>query len=75
MRSRLLQLGKEGVGIREKFKVNKITLLVSHKTSTNSTYTLNNFCFIIQGAGKITINYVSRLCVFVTFQFQYETKA
>ena len=61
------------VGIREKFKFNKITLLVSHKTSNNSTYTLNNFCFIIQGAGKITINYVSRLFVFVTFQ--YETKA
>ena len=67
MRSNCYKLGKDGVGIREKFKFNKITLLVSHKTSNNSTYTLNNFCFIIQGAGKITINYVSRLCVFVTF--------
>ena len=59
----MLQLGKEGVGIREKFKFNKITLLVSHKTSNNSTYTLNNFCFIIQGTGKITNMFQG--CVFL----------
>ena len=59
------------VGIREKLKIQQ-NYFICRKTSNSSTYTLNNFCFIIQGEAKSQL-IMFQGCVFL-LRFSFSMK-